>query len=110
MHTPVAFSQNAYQPKYLANLKRLMDFDEKTKEANIVPRLQKHMLKMARYVLFVSNFTQISSSMIFICRKHARVDVTANLKPSELLDADIEAAKKEWETLILSEDEESDLE
>jgi len=48
--------------------------------------------------------------MIFICRKHAKVDVTANLKPSQLSDTDIEAAKKEWETLILSEDEESDSE
>ena len=48
MHNLVAFSQNAYQPKYLANLKCLTDFDEKTKEANIVPRLRKHMLKMAR--------------------------------------------------------------
>ena len=44
----VAFSQNAYQQKYLAHIKRLKDFDERTKESGIVPRLRKHLLKMAR--------------------------------------------------------------
>jgi hypothetical protein len=48
----VAFSQTAYEQKYLAHLKRLKDFDEKTKDSNIVPRIRKHLLKMGRYVTF----------------------------------------------------------
>ena len=36
-HVPVAFSQNVYEQKYLAHLKHLKDFDEKTKESNIMP-------------------------------------------------------------------------
>jgi hypothetical protein len=50
-HVTVAFSQNTYEQKYLAHLNRLKDFDEKTKESNIIPRLRKHLLKMARYVI-----------------------------------------------------------
>lgn len=49
-HVSVAFSQNAYEQKYLAHVKRLKDFDEKTKESNIIPRIRKHLLKMARYM------------------------------------------------------------
>jgi hypothetical protein len=47
-HVSVAFSQNAYEHKYLAHVKRLKDFDEKTKGSNIVPRIRKHLLKIAR--------------------------------------------------------------
>jgi Domain of unknown function (DUF6532) len=50
-HVSVAFSQNAYEQKYLAHVKRLKDFDERTNES-IVPRIRKHMLKMARYAKF----------------------------------------------------------
>ena len=46
----VAFSQSAYEQKYLAHVKHLKDFDEKTKESNIVTWLRKHLLKMVRYV------------------------------------------------------------
>ena len=49
-HVSVAFSQNAYEQKFLAHVKRLKDFDARTKEANIVPRIRRHLLKMARYV------------------------------------------------------------
>ena len=49
-HISVAFSQTAYEQKYLAHIKRLNDFDKRTKEANIVPWIRKHLLKMARYV------------------------------------------------------------
>ena len=51
-HVPVPFSQNTYEQKYLAHVKRLKDFDARTKEANIVPRIRRHLLKMARYVRY----------------------------------------------------------
>jgi len=39
-------------------------------------------------------------------RRHAKVDESnVKSKPAELSQEDIEAAKKEWETLILSEGE-----
>ena len=47
-HVSVAFSQVAYEQKYLSHLKRLEDFNEKTKESDIIPRIRKHLLKMAR--------------------------------------------------------------
>ena len=50
-HVSVAFSQSTYEQKYLTHLKRLKDFDERTKDSNIVPRIRKHLLKMARYVI-----------------------------------------------------------
>ena len=53
-HVTIAFSQNAYEQKYLAHIKRLKDFEEKTNESNIRPRLRKHLLKMARYVIIKS--------------------------------------------------------
>ena len=49
-HISIAFSQTAYEQKYLMHLKRLRDFDERTKDSNIVPWIRKHLLKMARYV------------------------------------------------------------
>ena len=51
-HVPVPFSQNTYEQKYLAHVKRLKDFDTRTKEANILPRIRRHLLKMARYVRY----------------------------------------------------------
>lgn len=50
-HVDVPFTAAAYKPKFTAHLKQLIAFDDKTKESDIVPRLLKHMLKMARYVL-----------------------------------------------------------
>ncbi|KDR74233.1 hypothetical protein GALMADRAFT_141307 [Galerina marginata CBS 339.88] len=86
-HADVPFTANAYKQKYLSHLKRLTEFDEKTREADIVPRLCTHLLKMAR--------------------KHAKVTDSAIglLGAGELLDADVEAAKKEWEGLVLSDEE-----
>ena len=49
-HISVTFSQMAYEQKYLTHLKHLRDFDERTKDSNIVPQIRKHLLKMARYV------------------------------------------------------------
>lgn len=43
-------AKRIWTKKYLAHVKHLKDFDEKTKESNIIPRLRKHLLKMARYV------------------------------------------------------------
>ena len=50
----MAFSQTAYEQKYLVHLKHLKDFEEKTKDSNIVPRIRKHLLKMGRYITFKS--------------------------------------------------------
>jgi len=55
-HVDVQFSAAAYKNKFTAHLKRLEDFTEKTKDANIVSRLHKHLLKMAKYVLFPFRF------------------------------------------------------
>jgi len=44
----------------------------------------------------------------FTClyRKHAKVDATGiKSKPAELSQEEIEAAKKEWESIVLSEGE-----
>jgi len=102
-HISVAFSQTAYEQKYLAHLKRLNDFDEKTKESNIMPRLRKHLLKMARSV---GTKHKCSACFNLFYRKHAKVDASGiKSKPAELSQEDIEAAKKEWENIILSEGE-----
>ena len=52
----VAFLQTAYEQKYLTHLKRLKDFNKRTRESNIVPRIRKHLLKMGRYVAEASGF------------------------------------------------------
>jgi len=46
---------------------------------------------------------------LFTClyRKHAKVDTTGiKSKPAELSQEEIEAAKKEWESIVLSDGEE----
>lgn len=65
-HVSVAFSQSTYEQKYLAHLKRLKDFDERTKESNIVPRIRRHLLKMARYVTMNLKCTKWSESSYLI--------------------------------------------
>ncbi|GLB44043.1 hypothetical protein LshimejAT787_1502270 [Lyophyllum shimeji] len=85
-HVDVPFSAAQYQAKYNAHMTTLVNFEAKTKEANIIPRLRQHLLKKAM--------------------KHAKVDETASSTQTvELADADIEAAKKEWEAINLSDDE-----
>jgi hypothetical protein len=49
-HIDVPFTTTAYKAKYRTHLKRITDFEKKTHEANIIPRLFKHMLKSARFV------------------------------------------------------------
>ena len=49
-HISIAFLQTTYEQKYLMHLKHLRDFDKRMKDSNIVPRIRKHLLKMARYV------------------------------------------------------------
>ena len=99
----MAFSQTAYEQKYLAHLKRLKDFEEKTKDSNIVPWIRKHLLKMGRYITFRSKKNVVFD---FVDRKHAKVDdAGAKFKPADLSQDDIEAAKKEWENMVLSEGE-----
>ncbi|CAA7270374.1 unnamed protein product [Cyclocybe aegerita] len=81
----VPFTMAAYKSKYQAHLQQLTDFARKMKEAEIIPQLCRHMLKAAR--------------------KHACIeDATGVGSTNELADADIEAAKREWEDLVLSDD------
>ena len=47
-HVDVAFTATAYKAKYVAHLQFIMDFQKKTHEADIIPRLLTHMLKVAR--------------------------------------------------------------
>jgi hypothetical protein len=49
-HIDVPFTATAYKSKYRIHLKHIMDFKEKTCEADIIPRILRHMLKTARYV------------------------------------------------------------
>jgi hypothetical protein len=44
----VPFTATAYKTKYRAHLKLIMDFEKKTRDADIIPRLLRHMLKVAR--------------------------------------------------------------
>ena len=70
-HNDVPFTATAYKAKYCAHLKFIMDFEKKTREANIIPRLLKHMLKQARYVILnwcCSN----SSSTYFLSIENTR--------------------------------------
>ncbi|KAG6913839.1 hypothetical protein DXG01_003990 [Tephrocybe rancida] len=80
----LAFSVTTYSPKYKSHLRNLQDFQAKTQEANIVPRIRKHLLKTAR--------------------KHAKVDpmVTSVVR---LGDEDFEAAKHEWNNMVLSDED-----
>lgn len=49
-HVDVPFTATAYKAKYRAHLKFIIDFEKKTHDANIIPRLLRHMLKVARCV------------------------------------------------------------
>ncbi|KAF8972033.1 hypothetical protein BDZ97DRAFT_1901252 [Flammula alnicola] len=84
-HVDVPFTAAAYKAKYRTHLKRIMDFEKKTCEADIIPRLLRHMLKAAR--------------------KHAKVSEEGAPQVANISDAEIEAAKQEWEGLVLSDDE-----
>jgi hypothetical protein len=47
---------------------------------------------------------------ILLYRKHAKVDASGmRSKPAELSQEDIEAAKKEWENIVLSEGEDDEM-
>ena len=61
------------------------------------------MLKMARYVIITGKCDFLFN---FLYRKHAKVNESGvKTKPAELSQDDVEAAKKEWENIILSEGE-----
>ena len=49
-HVDVPFTATAYKAKYRAHLKFIIDFEKKTHDANIIPQLLRHMLKVARCV------------------------------------------------------------
>ncbi|KAF8960234.1 hypothetical protein BDZ97DRAFT_1905964 [Flammula alnicola] len=84
-HVDVPFTATAYKAKYRAHLNHIMDFEKKTREADIIPRLLTHMLKAAR--------------------KHAKVSGEGAAQTSNISDGEIEAAKLEWADLVLSDDE-----
>ncbi|KAG6839010.1 hypothetical protein C0991_006603, partial [Blastosporella zonata] len=79
----VTFLVTAYQTKYKAHLAALREFDVKTKEHNIVPRLRKHLLRNAR--------------------KHAKVDTTVTTV--QLGDEDFAASQNEWNNMVFSDEE-----
>jgi len=63
------------------------------------------MLKMARYVTMNLKYKDRNVFDLHY-RKHRKVDdAGAKFKPAELSQDDIEAAKKEWENINLSVDE-----
>ena len=61
------------------------------------------MLKVARYVIL--NWYCYGSSTYFIYRKHAKVSGEGATQPSNISNAEIEAAKQEWAGLVLSDEE-----
>ena len=52
-HVDVLFTATAHKAKYQAHLLFITDFKKKTRDANIIPCLLKHMLKVAWYVHYV---------------------------------------------------------
>ncbi|KIK04876.1 hypothetical protein K443DRAFT_4235 [Laccaria amethystina LaAM-08-1] len=82
-HVDVQFSAAAYKNKFIAHLKRLEDFAEKTKDANI-----------------------FSYRLMTVSRKHAKADDAPQvIQAARVTEDEVEAAKKEWEGLVLSEEE-----
>jgi hypothetical protein len=55
-HVDVPFSVAGYHSKYDAHIKTLNEFNNHTKEANIVPRLCQQLLKRARCVILYSDW------------------------------------------------------
>ena len=101
-HIDVPFTAAAYKAKYRAHLKHLMDFEKKTRDAEIIPCLLRHMLKAAQYVLCIC-FTKPLLNALY--RKHAKVSEEGAPQASNISEAEIEAAKEEWADLVLSDEE-----
>jgi Domain of unknown function (DUF6532) len=59
-HVDVPFTATAYKAKYRCHLKRIMEFEKKTREEEIVPRLLRHMLKAARCVTYLTGTAAIT--------------------------------------------------
>ena len=47
-HVSIPFTQVAYEQKYVTHIKRSKDFEERTKDSDIMPQIRKHLLKKAR--------------------------------------------------------------
>ena len=47
-HVDVQFTATAYKHKFNAHLKQIIEFEKKTQESEIIPRLLKHILKLAK--------------------------------------------------------------
>lgn len=101
-HVDVPFTTTAYKAKYRAHLLFITDFEKKTRDADIIPRLLKHMLKVARYVHYVPTSVV---QCLFLYRKHAKVSGEGAPQASNISNDEIEAAKKEWADLVLTDDE-----
>lgn len=83
-HVDAQVTAAAYKHRFNAHLKQIIEFVKKTQESDIVPRLLKHMLKMAR--------------------KPAKVVDAPDTVALQLTEDDVEAAK-EWESMIFSDEE-----
>ncbi|EDR12564.1 uncharacterized protein LACBIDRAFT_323111 [Laccaria bicolor S238N-H82] len=84
-HVDVQFTTTVYKHKFNAHLKQIIKFEKKTQESKIIPCLLKHILKLAK--------------------KHAKVVDAPDTVALQLTEDDIEAAKKEWENMVFSDDE-----
>ncbi|KAH9973908.1 hypothetical protein BGW80DRAFT_1171230 [Lactifluus volemus] len=80
----IPFTRVMYKAKYDARLSYLEDFSKKTKHAAIIPRLCRRLYKLAR--------------------KHAKVDAELVVQNILIEDAEVEAATKEWEDIVFSDE------
>ncbi|KAF5309284.1 hypothetical protein D9611_014658 [Ephemerocybe angulata] len=83
-HRHVDFSAAGYYGKYLQNLDNLQQFELKTKEEQILPRLRRHLLRTAR--------------------RHAGAGEVIYNTDSPLSNSVVESAKMDWKDMLLGEE------
>ncbi|KAH9952243.1 hypothetical protein BGW80DRAFT_1127825, partial [Lactifluus volemus] len=81
----IPFTRSMYRARYEARLEYFEDFSKKTRQASIIPRLCQRILKLAR--------------------KHAKADAEPITQKILIEDAEVEAATKEWEDIVFSDEE-----
>ncbi|KAH9959202.1 hypothetical protein BC827DRAFT_1135032 [Russula dissimulans] len=84
----ITFSGSAYKSRYLAHVGYFEDLTLKTKQNSVIPRLRQHLLRLACRNLF---------------RKHAKAK-TNSTYVVVIEDTKVEAAKKDWENIMLSDE------
>ena len=105
-HVNVPFTAAAYKHKFTAHLKQHITFEDKTKESDIVPHLLKHMLKMARYVLVAQGVFPHPHPHLFK-ETWKVIDTLEATQAIQITEDDVKAAKKEWETMVFSNDKQN---